>query len=146
MRYHQGKFNPVNPHKYVGNASNIIFRSSWEKKLFIWLDSNDSILRWFSEEIYIPYISPVDNRVHRYFVDVGFEYKNRQGEIKRVLCEVKPYKQTMMPEAKGKNKQKFLTEIQTYAVNTAKWKAARTWASEHGWDFTILTEKELGIK
>lgn len=144
-KYHQGIFTPKNANKYVGDSSNIVYRSGWEKKLFIWLDNNPSIIKWFSEELVIPYVSPVDGRVHRYFVDVGMEYKTNRGEIKRAIIEVKPYAQTKMPEQRKKTTQKYLTEVQTYAVNKSKWMAATEWAKQNGFDFVILTEKELKV-
>jgi hypothetical protein len=33
----------------------------------------------------------------------------------------------------------------TYAVNQAKWKAAKEFCSDHMWEFIILTEKELKV-
>jgi hypothetical protein len=145
MKYHQGRFIPRNPGKYVGDVANIIFRSSWEAKLFNWLDLNPSILKWFSEELVIPYVSPADNRLHRYFVDVGMEYKTSNGEIKRAIIEVKPEKQTKMPQNPRRNTQKYLNEVTTYSINQAKWKAADAWAKKNGWEFHILTERHLRV-
>lgn len=146
MRYHQGKWQPKNPAKYVGDVNAIYFRSSWELRLLVWLDSNPSILKYASEELVIPYISPVDNRPHRYFVDFLVQYKTSGGDIKKAMIEVKPHAQTLMPEKKRKSDKKFLVEMQTYAVNQAKWAAARVWAAKNGWDFWVFDEYSLGIK
>ena len=145
--YHQGKYRPINPEKYVGDIGNIVFRSSWERKFMWWADNNANVLKWGSEEIVIPYLSPLDGRMHRYFVDFIIMYKDRQGNIKKALIEVKPKSQTIKPElTKRKKKKVFLEESIEYAKNTAKWSAARDWCADRGVSFVILTEKELGIK
>lgn len=144
-KYDQGKFTPRNPDKYVGDVKNIVYRSGWEKKLFIWLDNNSNILKWGSEEIVIPYISPVDGRPHRYFVDVVVQYKTKDGTLKKALIEVKPAAQTEPPKARKKT-QRYLEECITYEVNRAKWDAARAFASKHGFSFWIFTERELFSK
>ena len=53
---------------YSGFEADLQSRSGWEKRVMDWCDTNSSIVSWSSEEIIIPYISPVDNRPHRYFV------------------------------------------------------------------------------
>ena len=52
---YSGKYIPHNPKKYKGNASKIIWRSTWELKLCKHLDLSDKVLLWSSEEIVIPY-------------------------------------------------------------------------------------------
>jgi hypothetical protein len=110
----------------------------------LFFDNNPSILKWSSEETIIPYISPVDNRPHRYYLDFTVMYKNRKGEIKRAIVEVKPEAQTRLPTSKRKT-QRYLQEVKTYTVNQAKWKTAQEWALDRGFDFMLLTEKHLGI-
>lgn len=137
------KFTPKNPQKYKGDSKNIICRSSWEIKFSNWCDSNINVLAWSSEETVIPYISPVDERPHRYFVDFWITVKRRDGSIKKYLVEVKPESQTV-PPVKGKKREKtFLNEVQTWAVNSAKWEAAKKYASQKGCEFIILTERHL---
>ena len=144
-RYHQGKFKPLNPQKYVGDVENICYRSSWEVKAMSWLDRNPSILKWGSEELIIPYISPIDNRVHRYFPDFVMQYKTSKGEVKHAVLEVKPNAQTQMPKHPGKQTKRYLNEVLTYSVNQAKWDAAKAWCMKKGWDFVVLDEYNLGI-
>lgn len=144
-KYHQGRFTPTNPDKYVGNVANIIYRSSWEKKLLIRLDRDPSILKYSSEEMVIPYISPVDGRPHRYFVDFTIVFKTKTGEIKKALIEVKPFSQTQPPKQKSRKTKRFITEVLTYETNIAKWEAAKEWCSQNGFMFIIMTERELGI-
>lgn len=142
--YHQGKYTPKNPEKYVGDVSNIVYRSGWEKRAMIFFDNNPSILKWGSEEHQVPYVSPVDSRVHRYFPDFLVLLKNRDGQIRRVMVEVKPSAQCKAPTGSKKTK-RFLTEVSTYLVNQAKWKAATEWCNSNGFEFMIITERELGL-
>jgi hypothetical protein len=129
-----------NPTKYIGNAHNIWVRSSWELKFYNWCDLNSSILNWSSEEIAIPYLSPKDNNVHRYFVDAMIKVKDKDNNIKVYLVEIKPFKQTLPP------KRRNINEVLTYGINIAKWEAAKKLCDKKGWEFKIFTEKELGIK
>lgn len=140
---YSGWFKPKNPKKYKGDPNNIVYRSSWELRVMKWLDEHPSIVWWASEELPIPYVSPVDNKVHRYFPDFVAKVKQAGKETTMVL-EVKPYKQTQKPTQKRQTK-RFLQEVVTYAVNQEKWRAADLFCKEHGWQFKILTEKELGL-
>ena len=135
----KGRFQPKNPKKYLGNPTNIIYRSSWELHLMMFLDSNNDVIGWGSEEVVIPYISPMDNRMHRYFPDMVVKKKN--NEI--ILIEVKPYQQTQEPKVPQKRTRTFLNEAATYLINQAKWKAAREYCADRKWTFQIITEKEL---
>lgn len=140
-KYKQGRYIPVNPKKYIGDPTNIIYRSSWEKRMFMKLDESNNVLGWNSEEIVIPYISPVDGKVHRYFVDILVVSKNKVV----TLIEVKPYAQTQPPKVSNRKKQTVINETLTYAVNQAKWKAAEEFCSKKGWIFKIVTEKDLNF-
>ena len=141
---HKGRFQPKNPKKYNGNSSNIIFRSSWELRVMKYLDESPNIIWWASEELKIPYKSPIDNKIHRYFPDFVIRVKQKNGTEKTLVLEVKPLSQTKMPKQRRKTKQ-FIAESATYAVNQEKWRAADIFCKEHGWEFKIITEKELGI-
>lgn len=144
--YLQGKFVPTNPEKYIGDLSNIIFRSSWERKAMIRFDTDPSILKWSSEELVVSYVSPADSRPHRYFIDFVIEYRTKTGAVEKAAIEVKPEIQTKPPVI-GKRKTKQLMEaIETYAVNQAKWEAARAWCKKHNMHFFIFTEKTLNIR
>lgn len=144
-KYHQGKYTPRNPGKYKGNPNDIVYRSSWEAKFMRWLDENQQVIFWSSETTIVPYKSPIDNRMHRYFVDFKMQLTNNQGITKTYLVEIKPEKQTV-PPVPGKRKSKYwMTEVQTYGVNQAKWAAAQTYALDRGYEFIILTERHLNI-
>lgn len=142
--FRQGVYHLQHPEKYIGNANNVVYRSSWELRMHRFLDNNTQILRWSSEEIKIPYISPIDQKVHHYYPDYYVEYINRQGEVIKELIEVKPLKQTAPPKSsRGKSRKTMLYEQQTYAVNEAKWKYAMAWCEKRGLGFRIMTEKSL---
>jgi hypothetical protein len=141
---YKGRFTPKNPKKYAGDSSNIVYRSLWELKVMKYLDENSNVIYWASEELVIPYVSPVDNKVHRYFPDFIVKVLNKEGKETTMVLEVKPEKQTRPPSQKRKTKQ-FIQESITYAINEAKWKAAELFCLEHGWKFKIITEKDLGI-
>ncbi len=142
----KSKYKPSFPKKYKGDPNNIICRSSWERRFCHWCDLNENILEWGSEEFFIPYLSPVDNRVHRYYPDFIIKVKESTGKIKTYVIEVKPERQTRPPVKKSRVTKSFLYEAQTYAVNQAKWKAAQEWCADRLLEFKVITEKELGIK
>ena len=110
-----------------------------------WFDKTENVLWWSSEELIIPYFSPVDNRPHRYFPDFVINVKTKNGIKKTYVIEVKPEQQTKVPTQKRRTK-KYIQEAATYVVNQSKWKAADKFCQENGWEFRILTEKELGLK
>ena len=134
---------PKNPKKYKGDPTKIISRSSWELRTFKWLDDNENVLEWSSEEIVIPYYSPVDNKMHRYFPDVYAKFKVSNNRIKTYLIEIKPEYQVKEPEIKKRITKQYINEVCTYAVNTAKWKAARQYCLDRSWEFKIITEMDL---
>ena len=140
---YKGRYFPTNPKKYRGNPNQIIYRSLWERKLMVYCDKNERILEWGSEEIVIPYISPLDNKKHRYFPDFIVKVRENNGNHRTKVIEVKPYKQTIPPEKGKKRKKTYLSECTTYIVNEAKWEAAKEFCRKRDWSFVILTEKEL---
>jgi hypothetical protein len=141
----KGRFRPKNPQKYKGDANNIIYRSTWEIKVMNYLDENPNVIWWGSEELPIPYISPVDKKRHRYFPDFIAKMRKADGTVMTYIIEVKPEKQTQPPTQKRKTKS-FLQEVITYEINKAKWYAAEEFCKDHGWQFQILTERHLGIR
>jgi hypothetical protein len=143
--FHKRKFIPTNPQKYVGDVNNIINRSSWETRFANWCDKNPSIVSWSSEETVVPYVCPTDNKLHRYFIDFKIKVKQKDGSVRVYLIEIKPAKQTVPPEYPGRRTKKFLIESYGFIKNQAKWKAAGEYAKDRGWEFKIITEKELGL-
>ena len=142
---YKGRFIPRNPQKYIGDHKNIIWRSTWEAKYMHWLDTNESVLAWNSEEIVIPYKDPLEGHTRRYFPDFYAKMKGKDGKIKSYIIEIKPKVQTLEPVKKSKVTKKFIKEVYTYNVNQNKWKAATEYCKDKGWEFIVLTEDELGI-
>jgi hypothetical protein len=142
---YSGKYKPKNPEKYKGDPTNIVYRSLWERKFMIYCDGNVKILEWGSEEIALPYISPADNRIHRYFPDFYIKVQESSGQIKKYLIEIKPKKQTVPPPKPQRQTKGYIREAFEYARNQAKWKAAKEYCADRMWEFKVLTEDELGI-
>jgi hypothetical protein len=136
----KGRFIPKHPEKYLGNPERIIFRSSWEVRLFKWLDSTPAVLQWASEEFSIPYLHPFEKRVAQYYPDALVIYKDKFGNLKKEIVEIKPYKETVLtPKASDQDKYAL-------AVNQAKWKAAADFAAKQGMSFRVLTERSMFSK
>ena len=142
---YSGKFVPKNTSKYLGNPTNIWYRSLWERRVMVSLDSNTNVVGWSNEEIVIPYLSPVDNRWHRYFPDFFVRVKNNRGSIDSMVLEVKPASQSQPPKPKSRVTKAYLNEVMTWGVNEAKWKAAVEFCKDRNWAFKVITEKDLGI-
>jgi len=143
---YKGKYKPLRPYKYKGNPTKVTYRSLWERKFMQYCDDNMNILEWASEEMYVWYKSPVDNRAHRYFPDFYIKVRESTGVIKKYIIEVKPKRQTKPPAKPKRQTRGYLREAFEYAKNKAKWKAANEWCLDRGYEFKVLTEKELGIK
>ena len=143
---YKGKYSPSYPRKYKGDPTNIVYRSLWERKFMVYCDLNENILEWGSEEIVMPYRSPVDGRVHRYFPDFYIKVKESTGRIKKMIIEIKPKRQCSPPAKPKKQTKGYLREAFEYAKNQAKWEAASEWCKDRSYIFKVFTEKELGIK
>ena len=141
---YKGKYQPRFPSKYKGNPTKIIFRSLWERKFMRYCDFSNNILEWASEEISIPYRSPIDRRIHKYFPDFYIKVQESNGKIKKYLIEIKPKRQTQ-PPVKKTSKKAYIYEAHEYAKNQAKWKMAKEFCKDRLWEFKVMTEKELGI-
>ena len=142
---YKGKYYPSFPRKYKGDPTNIVYRSLWERKFMVYCDKNQNILEWASEEIAIPYRSPIDNRVHRYFPDFYMKVKETNGKIKNYMIEVKPAKQTIPPKKPKRQTKGYIREAYEYARNQAKWKMAKEYCADRQWEFKVVTEKQLGV-
>lgn len=146
VSYTQGKFRPKNPEKYKGDCSKIYYRSSYELKFMQYCDLTESILSYQSEEFFIPYVSPIDGKYHRYFPDFFIKYKDKEGNIRKVVIEIKPEKDLKEPEKNPKRKTKsWAYRVKTWAVNQQKFSAARKYCEEKNYEFRIFSEKDLGI-
>jgi hypothetical protein len=146
MSSYKGFFRPRNPSKYKGNPANIIYRSGWEAKFMSYLDNHPDVLEWSSEEVAIPYLSPIDGKYHRYFPDFIVKRKDVNGKIETIMVEIKPKKQTVPPTRKSRITKKYIMEVQTWGINSSKWEAAEKYCKARNWRFMKLTEDELNIR
>lgn len=138
--YQQGIYRPVHPEKVIGDVNNIVFRSSWERRLLQWLDHNPDVSRYSSEETVIPYRCKSDGKMHRYFLDFVIHFKSGA----KLFVEVKPKAQTRPPiRSKGKTQNAFLVECLTWAKNHSKWEAAEQYARDNYGTFQVWTEDTL---
>ena len=142
---YKGYYKPKNPKKYRGNPSRIVYRSLWERKYMIYCDSTPSILEWGSEEIIIPYRSPLDGKSHRYYPDFYIKVREKSGKISRYIVEIKPKKQTKPPHGKDKRTKAYRNAVLTFAKNKAKWNAAENYCDDRQMKFLILTEDHLAV-
>jgi hypothetical protein len=140
----KARFVPKFPAKYMGDATNIFARSSWELYAMRYFDQSPAILRWGSEELRIPYLKPyVDQlgnvrvRPATYYPDFIIEYRAKDGQVRKAIIEIKPVKEAVSERAKTNHDKLALV------VNNAKWKAAEEFASRHGMVFQVLTERSL---
>ena len=142
-KYSQGIFKPINSDKYIG--SNLPkYRSGLELKVFRLLDKNSNVIKWGSETAIVPYVSPVDKRIHRYFIDLIVFLKDKNDKVLKLLIEIKPYNHTLPPKPSKRKKQStILYENYQYEINQAKWQAAKNWATSKGYLFLVITEKDL---
>ena len=140
---YKGKYKPKFPQKYIGNPTKIIYRSLWERKFMVFCDINKNVLEWGSEEVVIPYRSPVDGKMHRYYVDFIVKTKRDDGIVETTIIEVKPKKQCQPPKIPKRRTRRFLNEVKRWGVNSAKWEAAEKYSELRGWKFKILTEDVL---
>ena len=144
---YKGRYFPTNPKKYRGNPNQIIYRSLWERKLMVYCDKNDAIIEWGSEEVIVPYLSPMDGKIHRYFPDFYMKVRQADGSTKKFIIEVKPKSQCKQPVKNPKRRTtKWFNEVKTFAINQAKWKSAREFCEDKGMEFKIFTEDHINPK
>ena len=142
---YKGKFKLKNPQKYKGDFTNIVYRSLWELRFMKWCDMTPSVEEWGSETVIVPYVSPIDKKIHRYFVDFYIKVRNKNDVTQKYLIEIKPERFTKPPAIPQKKTKRFIDEVFQYGVNEAKWKAAFEFCQDRNMKFMILTEKDLGI-
>lgn len=143
---YSGKYKPKNPQKYKGNPTKIFYRSMWERKFMVFCDNTQSIIEWGSEEISIPYRSPADGRIHRYYPDFYIKVTTKEGNYKKYIIEIKPKRQVNGPSEKPKRKTAaWKKEVLTYMKNRAKWDAAEDFCEDRQMKFLILTEDHLKV-
>lgn len=134
-RYKQGYINPLSCKKLFPQLKydKIIYRSSYEKKFIVWLESNKSIKYWGSECFGIPYYYIVDEKNHTYYPDYFIEFED--GSF--CVVEIKPSNQTTKPLNEN------CWAYKEYVKNMCKWAAAKEFCESKGYKFKILTEKTI---
>ena len=141
---YKGKYIPNNPKKYKGNPSQVIYRSLWERKVMVYCDRNDKVIEWGSEEVIVPYRSPWDGKIHRYFPDFYMKVEQKSGNVKKFLIEVKPKSQCKSPVKNPKRiTRNWYKQVKAWGINQAKWKSAEEYCKDKGMEFKILTEDHL---
>jgi hypothetical protein len=146
-RFRQGYYVPSNPEKYIGDPSKIIYRSSWEFRFCKYCDTTPEILCWSSEPVGIPYISPIDQRQHTYFVDFYMKLQ-KPDEVLEYLVEIKPSKALKAPVMKEglttvKRLKEYNQQAADWLVNRAKFQSAQEFARINHKHFIIVTEEFL---
>lgn len=154
----KGKFMPVNKDKYVGDINDITYLSSWELRFMHYCDRTEEVLRWGSENFYIPYTMETKDKNgfrkvsnHRYFPDFYMEVKDESMPLgyKKIVVEVKPHHETIRPVAPKKfttkSARNFEYAIKAYQKNMFKWNHALEYCKSRDMQFMIITEKHLGL-
>ena len=135
-KYAQGKYQVVNPEKYVGKKTPT-YRSSWELTFMRFCDNNPSVIQWASEAIHINYKNPFTNKNTIYVPDFLVIYIDKNGQKHGELIEVKPSKETTMEAAKT------VRDKAAVALNMCKWQAAQAWCKSQGLKFRIVNEQDI---
>jgi hypothetical protein len=142
---YSGLYKPVNPNKYRGNPTRIIYRSLWERKFMVFCDNNPAILEWGSEEVIIPYRCPTDGKIHRYYPDFYIKVREKSGNISKYIIEIKPKLQTIPPNESKRKTTAYKNSALRFLKNKAKWSAAEDYCEDRQMKFLILTEEHLGV-
>lgn len=149
-RYQQGTYKPMNPDKYLGDLERCYYRSSWEKKLYYYLDTNKRVLKWAAEGIAVPYeINENGNwSTHKYYPDAYCEFMMSDGNTRKVVLEIKPWNQYRNLEPPKEPKTKTMTSLRNYEYalitfqkNIIKWQAAKKFCERRGIEFYIITQE-----
>ena len=144
--YYKAEYIIINKEKYIGQK-NPIYRSSWECRVCTLFDTNPKIIKWGFECVEIPYVNIIDKKIHKYYPDFYVELIDKNNKIKKIIIEVKPYKQTIIPKQPKKittkSQKRYMIESQTFIINQCKWKYAKEYCNKIGYEFQILTENDI---
>lgn len=147
---YKGKYTLKHPEKYIGDKDGITYRSGLELKFFNWCERDSNVLRWSSEPFPVPYRLIMENedgqkynKAHRYFFDALLKVRERSGKVSIWMVEIKPYKQTSAPKMPKRKTKYYLRECVEWKRNQAKWAAADKYCQKKGWEFKIITEKQI---
>jgi len=135
--YAQGIYTVKNPEKYIGK-SKPKYRSGWEFTFMQFCDNNNSVLKWASEAISIPYRSPLNGKMKNYIPDFFVVYQNKHGQQIAEVVEIKPKKQSLIESKVASARDRAVV-----AVNHAKWAAAMAYCKQANLKFRVITEDDL---
>lgn len=135
-KFAKGKYEILNANKFVGGKPPT-YRSSWELAFMRMCDNHPNITKWASENVKIPYRSPVDGKYHNYIPDFMIQYTDKDGAQHVELIEIKPSNQTTLENARNRGQ-----AIQTH-INAAKWTAAQEWCKRKGIRFKVINEDQI---
>ena len=115
-RFHTGTYVSTKTGK------SMVYRSSWELEFMEYLDADDTVTSYSYESVIVPYRRSLRSiRISKYIVDFRVEYNTGVT----TLYEIKS------------------SSFVNRRVNLAKFSACRTYCTQHGWQFSVLTEVEL---
>ena len=116
-----------------------VYKSSLEHSFMCYVDRNPSVVSWGYEGTTIKYFDKAKGKVRRYYIDFSMVVKI--GPVhKTIWVEIKPESETKPPSGKAKNNPKT---VLTWMTNQSKWEAARALAKSKGYEFHVITEKQL---
>lgn len=156
-KYNQGIFIPVNKDKVIkmNSQGGLYYRSSLEKKMMIYLDRNENIKSWGAEHLRVPYekteynnkTQSLETTSHGYYPDFYYELIRPDGSISRVIAEVKSSNETTEPKLPtsptSKQLKNFEYALKMWNKNLSKWKYMIEYCERKGFEFIIITEKNL---
>ena len=136
-KWAQGIYEVKNTDKYVGNKKPK-YRSGWELTFMMFCDNNNSVIKWASESIRIPYRNPLTGKQTIYIPDFFILYENKHGRKHAEVVEIKPKKQSLIESKTASARDRAVV-----AVNHAKWQAANAYCKSQGLTFRVITEDDL---
>jgi hypothetical protein len=156
-RYHQGTYIVQNTNKYIGNLSEVYYRSSWEKQFCSWCDNNVNVVRWGIELIKIPYEvltetthktqKIVKKQTKNYIPDFFIEVRDSNNKLVQYLIEIKPMKEINKPEypktVSRKTVNQYERSMNLWVKNLLKWEKAEEYCASRGIIFKLVTEKNI---
>lgn len=138
-----GIFTPINPEKYKGKGLPQ-FKSKLELKMMAYLDKSSAVIDWCYEPFAIKYEdkSVLDKNgrgiVRKYYIDFIATIKSG-AVLKKTWIEVKSINEVSLSKKSLRN----VNENTLYIKNMSKWVVARKLAKQYGYNFMIVTDKDL---
>lgn len=150
-KHKEGYYQVMNPNKYLGDLTKVIFRSSYEETFFRELDLDPAVICWVAEppEFKIKYYHPIKKRWASYFPDAMCVKMHGDKKIK-CLIEIKPKSKLKMPvKTKTTDSKKiasFNRRMAEFSVIDAKRKSAVDYCRMKGMIYVFITEDTVKAK